>query len=223
MEAYETKRYDLTPVEESDMEWAASIMENPQSSLDSVRDALVLLKKLSEKGSLEAAELLGYSYGEGRNHLSQNPDKCKLHMERAANLGSTFAMDYLAWNYLKGECGFKKDGFKAHCLYHKLHNMEPDNNEYTIYYALGVFNGYPVDVDDDSCNISGITLQAVDKVMDASFYKTGNRGLALAMIKDLADKGDVLAKAMMKSVLSHISAESTAKVILNALFNLLPH
>ena len=49
------------------------------------------------------------------------------------------------------------------------------------------------------------------------------RGLALAMIKDLADKGDVLAKAMIKSMLSHISAESTAKVILNALFNLLPH
>lgn len=213
--------YEPTAAEVSDIERAIGILENNNSSLDSVREAVRVLKMLAEKGVTDVCEALGTWYIEGSHFLRKSPEKFVHYMTLAANSGSEYAMSDLAWAYLKGADGVEQNHFLAHVLYHALHKLHPTDQEYTLFYALGLFNGYPSDPESDSGLLVDNILECSDAILSEDLCKSGLRGAGYAMIQSLANDGYPAAKAIVKELRVCIVEEVAARVGLNVFYSLL--
>lgn len=215
-----TKRpvYEPTPMEISDIEYAINILESANAEISSVRSALLVLKTIAEKGETELCEGLAVWYAEGSHHLKRSPEKYLYYMTKAAEAGSEFAMSDLAWSYLKGENGVVKDTFLAHLYYYRLHKMFPEDKDYACWYALGIFNGHPVDPESDRGVAVDTLLEASDELLSQTSSSLSKRILGYTMIKDLADEGYPMACAMLKELKKFIAQDVTAKVAMKILY-----
>lgn len=205
----------------SDIECAIKILESANAQLDSIREAFRVLKNLAEKGDVELCEGLGVWYAEGSHHLKQNPDKYLYYMKKAADAGSSFAMSDLGFSYMSGKYGVKQNTYMAHVYFYRLHKMFPDDKEYACYYALGLLNGHPTNPDSDMDNVANILLETSNSLFSQNINKAGNYSLGYSMIKDIADTGDPLACALLRSIKKSILEQIAERAVMKVLYSII--
>lgn len=207
--------YYPTPMEKSDMERAYEILGNRDSEISSIREAVLMLKRLAEKGCINVCISLAYWYRDGSHFLKKVPEKYLYYMSKAADAGSVEAMSSLAWTYLTGRHGVEQDTFSAHVYYYQLHQMLPSDKEYALYYALGLFNGHPSNPCSNSEMIFSTLLEVSDFILDKDICTYGIRGYGYAMIQSLANEGYPQAQAVLREVHKAIAAGLAAKAVMS--------
>lgn len=142
-------------------------------------------------------------------------------MKKAADAGSSFAMSDLGFSYMSGKYGVKQNTYMAHVYFYRLHKMFPDDKEYACYYALGLLNGHPTNPDSDMDNVANILLETSNSLFSQNINKAGNYSLGYSMIKDIADTGDPLACALLRSIKKSILEQIAARAVMKVLYSII--